>query len=509
MSNQLVGTVYQRIMDDVIENCQTTFEEDGVNQQTLDDLRKTWQTKLSALHVGSFPWEPPPAPQPMANPTVPSNIPRPQQVPSSGVPTPSAPAQSNGASGVRIKNEPGYEQQGFQTNGLPPNYGNTVAQQRAAANLQQKFGAGANVQISQLQAQAAMGTPGGQPQRSPMNIQLPPQMTDQQRQEQVEFKRRQQAQQYQNLQHAQQRPMVNNAQTDGADEWDGYIAQRRLDASKDPGKTHEADLTIRQQVEQMNRSMEGGGLMMPLADQSKLPQMKKRKTVNPEAGPRGSYSDLAAAQSSDYEPVPRISQMDGDDEDEDDDKTGIKDELFDDDDDDEDAINSDLDDPDDNVIEEEPEDGRPQQIMLCTYDKVARVKNKWKCTLKDGVLTTGGKEYVFHRAQVKTDKAPPPLPVYSQAIVCNGMVYCSGQVAMHPESKTMIQGGISDRTAQCFKNLSAVLEEAGSSMKNVVRVGVFLTDMTNFAAMNKCRTCVAVKELPMRTDVEIELIAHL
>ncbi|CAF9935849.1 MAG: hypothetical protein ALECFALPRED_006573 [Alectoria fallacina] len=89
------------------------------------------------------------------------------------------------------------------------------------------------------------------------------------------------------------------------------------------------------------------------------------------------------------------------------------------------------------------------------------------------------------RIVVKTDKAPPPLPVYSQAIVCNGMVYCSGQVAMHPETKTMIQGGISDRTAQCFKNLSAVLEEAGSSMKNVVRVGVFLTDMTNFAAMNK------------------------
>ncbi|CAF9919074.1 hypothetical protein IMSHALPRED_004515 [Imshaugia aleurites] len=124
------------------------------------------------------------------------------------------------------------------------------------------------------------------------------------------------------------------------------------------------------------------------------------------------------------------------------------------------------------------------------------------------------------RIAVKTDKAPPPLPVYSQAIVCNGMVYCSGQVAMHPETKAMVEGGISDRTAQCFKNLSAVLEEAGSSMKNVVRVGVFLTDMANFAAMNKvyetffedpkpCRTCVAVKELPMRTDVEIELIAHL
>ena len=329
----------------------------------------------------------------MANPTVPSNVPRPQQVPSSGVPTSSTPAQSNGAGGVRIKTEPGYEQQGFQTNGLPSNYGNTIAQQRAAANLQQKFGADANVQISQLQAQAAMGTPSGQPQRGPMNIQLPPQISDRQRQEQAELKRRQQAQQYQNLQHAQQRPLVNNSQTDGADEWEGYVAQQRLDASKDPNKAYEADLTIRQQVEQMNRSMEGGGLMMPLADQPKLLQLKKRKTVDVEAGSSSSYSNLVAAQSSDPKHLPSIPQLDGEEEDDedDDDKTGIKDELFDD--DDEDAINSDLDDPDDNVIEEEPEDGRPQQIMLCTYDKVARVKNKWKCTLKDGVLTTGGKEY--------------------------------------------------------------------------------------------------------------------
>ena len=53
------------------------------------------------------------------------------------------------------------------------------------------------------------------------------------------------------------------------------------------------------------------------------------------------------------------------------------------------------------------------------------------------------------RVAVKTDKAPAPLPVYSQAIVCNGMVYCSGQVAMHPETKKMLEGGISDRTVSC------------------------------------------------------------
>ncbi len=50
------------------------------------------------------------------------------------------------------------------------------------------------------------------------------------------------------------------------------------------------------------------------------------------------------------------------------------------------------------------------------------------------------------RQVVKTDKAPPPLPVYSQAIICHGMVYCSGQVAINPESKAMVEGGIADRT---------------------------------------------------------------
>ena len=320
----------------------------------------------------------------MMNPTVPSNVPRPLQVPSSGPPPSSASVPSNGPTGVRIKTEPGYEPQGYQSSNMPPNY----AQQRAAQNLQQKFGAGASQQINQLQAQAAMGVPGGQAQRNPLNIQLPPQMSDQQRQDQAEFKRRQQAQQYRELQQAQQRPPLSSGQNDGADDWDGYVAQRRLDALKSSGK---ADLTIREQVEQMNQTMEGGGLMMPLAEQPQWSH-KKRKTS---ARPNGSRSALTAAQTSDSELLRKASQFDGaeDDEDDQDDKTGIKDELFDDD-DDEDAINSDLDDPDDALPEEEQEEGRPSQIMLCTYDKVARVKNKWKCTLKDGVLTTGGKEYV-------------------------------------------------------------------------------------------------------------------
>ncbi|KAL9594009.1 MAG: hypothetical protein Q9219_007264 [cf. Caloplaca sp. 3 TL-2023] len=121
---------------------------------------------------------------------------------------------------------------------------------------------------------------------------------------------------------------------------------------------------------------------------------------------------------------------------------------------------------------------------------------------------------------VRTQKAPPPLPFFSQAIVCQGMVYCSGSIGVSPVTKQMVQGGVGDHTAQALNNLSAVLEEAGSSLKNVVKCNVFLSDMTNFAAMNRvydtffedpkpCRTCVAVSELPMKTDVEIECIAHL
>ena len=327
----------------------------------------------------------------MANPTtvtVPSNVPRPQPVPSNARSSSSTPVPSNAPNGVRIKTEPGYEAQNYQASGIPPNYASTIAQQRAAQNLQQKFGAGASQQINQLQAQAAMGVAGSQPQRNPLNIQLPPQMSDQQRQEQAEFKRRQQAQQYHSLQHAQQRPPISNTQTDGADDWSDYVAQRRRNAAENPGQ---ADLTIKEQVEQMNRSMEGGGLMMPLSEQ---PHQSKKRKVS--ARPSRSVSVLGAAQTSDPKLVPKVPQLDGagDDDEDEDDKTGIKDELFDDD-DDEDAINSDLDDPDDALPEEEQEEGRPNQIMLCTYDKVARVKNKWKCTLKDGVLTTGGKEYVL------------------------------------------------------------------------------------------------------------------
>ncbi|GAB1317553.1 Endoribonuclease L-PSP [Madurella fahalii] len=120
---------------------------------------------------------------------------------------------------------------------------------------------------------------------------------------------------------------------------------------------------------------------------------------------------------------------------------------------------------------------------------------------------------------VFTGNAPKPIPQLSQAVKYNGMVYCSGSLGIDPKTSKFVEGTIQDRTRQALKNLAAVLEAAGSSLKNVVKVNVFLTDMSNFGAMNDvydeffawqpkpCRTCVAVHQLPLSTDVEIECTA--
>ncbi|KAH7010188.1 Endoribonuclease L-PSP/chorismate mutase-like protein [Ilyonectria destructans] len=120
------------------------------------------------------------------------------------------------------------------------------------------------------------------------------------------------------------------------------------------------------------------------------------------------------------------------------------------------------------------------------------------------------------KVAVFTDKAPKPRPVYSQAIVANGFVFCSGQIPKDLSGK-IVEGTVEDRTHQCIANLKAVLEAAGSSLDDVVEVNVFLSDMGDFAKMNEvyeqywgevkpARTCVAVKTLPDHTDVEIKCV---
>ena len=122
------------------------------------------------------------------------------------------------------------------------------------------------------------------------------------------------------------------------------------------------------------------------------------------------------------------------------------------------------------------------------------------------------------RSKVSTASAPAAIGPYSQAIILDGMVYCSGQVGLDPATGQLVEGDVRTQAQRALQNLSAVLEAAGSSLANVVKTTVFLTDMANFTAMNEiyasffgdtppARSTVAVSELPKGAQVEIEAIA--
>ena len=122
------------------------------------------------------------------------------------------------------------------------------------------------------------------------------------------------------------------------------------------------------------------------------------------------------------------------------------------------------------------------------------------------------------RTRVSTESAPAALGPYSQAIILDSMVYASGQIALDPATGQLVEGDVQAQTHQVLQNLTAVLGAAGSSLANVVKTTVFLTDMGNFTAMNEiyatyfgdippARSTVAVAELPKGAQVEIEAIA--
>ncbi|KFG86334.1 L-PSP endoribonuclease family protein Brt1 [Metarhizium anisopliae] len=104
------------------------------------------------------------------------------------------------------------------------------------------------------------------------------------------------------------------------------------------------------------------------------------------------------------------------------------------------------------------------------------------------------------KVAVSTDKAPKPLPgIYSQAIKANGMVFVSGAIALDAETGKLVDGDVQAHTHQCIKNLSAILEAAGSSIEKVVKVNVFLANMDDFAKMNEVYTTYWGDVKPCRT----------
>jgi 2-iminobutanoate/2-iminopropanoate deaminase len=122
------------------------------------------------------------------------------------------------------------------------------------------------------------------------------------------------------------------------------------------------------------------------------------------------------------------------------------------------------------------------------------------------------------RERIQTDNAPAAIGPYSQAIKAGGFVFVSGQIPIDPQTGQFVPGGIAEQTERVLKNLSAVLEAAGSSLDRVVKTTVFLADMKEFSGMNEvyatffsspppARATVAAAGLPRDARVEIEAVA--
>lgn len=120
--------------------------------------------------------------------------------------------------------------------------------------------------------------------------------------------------------------------------------------------------------------------------------------------------------------------------------------------------------------------------------------------------------------KVNTEKAPKALGPYVQANKVGNLVFCSGQLGIDPEVGKLVEGGVLEEARQAFKNIKAVVEAAGSDMNHIVKALVLLTDINDFAEVNKvyaeqfnevlpARSAFQVAALPAGAKIEIEVIA--
>jgi len=119
---------------------------------------------------------------------------------------------------------------------------------------------------------------------------------------------------------------------------------------------------------------------------------------------------------------------------------------------------------------------------------------------------------------IETSNAPAAIGPYSQAISAGGMLFCSGQIALIPDSEKLVLGDVGAQAEQVLKNLGAVLQAGGASFDSVIKTTIFLKDLNDFDAVNAvyqrffqkalpARACVEVSRLPKDVDVEIDAIA--
>ncbi|SDG00641.1 endoribonuclease L-PSP [Thermoanaerobacter thermohydrosulfuricus] len=120
---------------------------------------------------------------------------------------------------------------------------------------------------------------------------------------------------------------------------------------------------------------------------------------------------------------------------------------------------------------------------------------------------------------INTDAAPKAIGPYSQAIMIDGFLYTSGQIAIDPATEELVEGGIEAQTERVLENIKAILKAAGMDLNNVIKTTVFVTNMGDFAKINEiygryfkdnppARSLVEVKSLPKGALIEIEVVAH-
>ena len=119
--------------------------------------------------------------------------------------------------------------------------------------------------------------------------------------------------------------------------------------------------------------------------------------------------------------------------------------------------------------------------------------------------------------KIITDKAPAAIGPYSQAVIANGILYTSGQIALNPATGEIVGATIEEQTTQVMKNLGAILNAAGVDYENTIKTTCFLANMEDFTTFNgiyekyftgkPARSCVAVKQLPKNVLCEVEVIA--
>ncbi len=118
---------------------------------------------------------------------------------------------------------------------------------------------------------------------------------------------------------------------------------------------------------------------------------------------------------------------------------------------------------------------------------------------------------------IYTKSAPEPVGPYSQAIIANGFLYCSGQIAINPSDNEFLNSDIESQTLLVMKNIEALLKEAGYTFDDVIKTTCFIDDMSNFSKFNEiyakfftsnpARSCVEAK-LPKNAKVEVEVVAY-